>query len=709
MSSTATPLSIGTRDSPLARLQAHAAVDLLAGLLPDHPIRLTPLSSPGDRDQAADLRASPDDFFARDLDNAVLQGELDAAVHSAKDMPDPVTDGLDWFWLPDAEDPRDVLVLPQGRRPEALPDAPRAGISSDRRAAWCLQRFPGARVLPIRGTIEARLAQLDAGRFDLIVMAGAALLRLGLAARISAWIDRAELPTPPGQGALALCFRRGDPLFTRLRTLFVKSVRFVGAGAGDAGVCTMNGIAALRACDVCIHDALLDPALLAELPPHAERCDVGKRGGRDYLSQEQTTACILRHARRGQGVVRLKGGDPGLFGRLAEETEALESLGLPFVVLPGVSSLNTATTGTGLLLTRRGISDGFVARTARTAGGATARTAAATEAHLPHVFFMAGGVAGEIAAQLARDGWPDDTPMAAVFAAGSEDETVVQATLATLAARLEACRAATAGAPVLLLCGTAASRRFRTDLGALRGRRVLLTMSDALLPAAARSVRDFGGRPVMRPLIRLVLCRDDLGWTQRLGSFDWLVLTSPSAAAIMMDALRETGTDLRQLPRLFVTGPGTAARLAPHGIIADAVPPAGVDIRDAVGQVIAPGARVLRLRADRAGGELSALLQARGGHVEDVVLYRNEPIPYTVQPDFDCVLFASGSAVEAFLAQWGDSALAGRTVAAFRGSACTALTRAGVTIDVAATQMSVETCVDELVRHLVRQELRNRL
>jgi uroporphyrinogen-III synthase len=321
---------------------------------------------------------------------------------------------------------------------------------------------------------------------------------------------------------------------------------------------------------------------------------------------------------------------------------------------------------------------------------------------------MAGGVAGEIAAQLTRDGWPADTPMAAVVAAGSDDEMIIEATLATLPARLATRGAATAAAPVLLLCGAAAASRFRADLGALAGRRVLLTMSDALLPAAIRRVRDFGGRPVARPMIRLTLCRDDLGWTHRLDAFDWLVLTSPSAADALVTALREAHTDLRRLPRLFVTGAGTAARLARHGLVADAMPAAGVDVREGALQVLPAGTRVLRLRADRAGGELSSLLTAHGMHVEDIVLYRNEPITYAAPPAFDCALFASGSAVDAFVAQWGAAALAGRTVAAFRGSACAALTRAGVTVDVTAAEMSAERCVEDLARHLMRRELGSR-
>lgn len=766
-------LTVGTRASRLAQIQTASVVERLESLLPGVAFTIRALSSPGDRDRAADLCQAPADFFTRDLDEALLQGVIDCAIHSAKDMADPVADGLDWFWLPWREDARDCLVLARRHpmtlpsrassqddsgshadaadcRPDAssvksvlptplLPPPARIGVSSERRAAWCRRRYPAAQIVPIRGNIEQRLAQLDEGAFDATVMAGAALIRLGLQERISAWLTLEDLPSPPGQGALAITFCAGDPRLTALRTLFVKAVIFAGAGPGDAGLCTVDAVAALQRCDVCLHDALIDPRLLDHLPPHAVRIDVGKRAG--ATAQEQApalrgqapdaegrapaslvqafiTAEILRQARRGLRVVRLKGGDPGLFGRLAEETDALAELGLPFRVIPGVSALQAATSGTGILLTRRGESGGFCALTARRAGGAAAAIGAAERGRLPVVAFMAGGAVASVTAQLRADGWADDTPAAAISAAGCEDETVLTGTLATLAQRLDASGVACGlvdGAtrpqrrppPVLLVCGAPAARRWPRAQGALGSGRVLLTCSAALQGRAAALVRDYGGIPVSRPMVRWQACDDHVDTMSNNGHYDWGILTSPSAVEALMCRMRRRGIDLRSLPPLLATGPGTAACCREYGLVPVENPASdfgSAGLLDCARRRIRPGQQVVRWRSDRAGSALSQELVRIGCEVDDIVLYSNQPVVYGEEPPhFDMVLFTSGSGVESLLAQWGAEALAKRIVVAFPGTAVAALAKAGCNPDVIVPSCTVETAIEALAIESVRR------
>ncbi len=706
---------IGTRSSRLAVVQTRSVVDRLSVMFPGLRFDVVECSAPGDRDKAMDLRQSPVDFFTRDLDEALLCGEIDLAVHSAKDMPDPMPAGLEWVWLPWAGDSRDVMILPPGRTVGDLV-APRAGISSERRAAWCRARWPDARLLPVRGTIEERLAQLDAGSFDVIVMAAAALIRLGIEARITEWIPLSSLPTPAGQGVLGLVFRSGDPVWTRVRSLFIKPVVFVGAGAGMAGACTVDGVEALKSCEVCIHDALLDPALLDLLPPGAERIEAGKRGGGVQCPQKRITEMVLRHARRGRRVVRLKGGDPGIFGRLAEEAEALEAASLPFRILPGVSSLNAATTGTGMLLTRREMSAGFCAMTARTASGGVTDVSVAARGALPVVFFMGVGVAGELADALMREGLPLSTPVAVVFAAGTEEELVIEATLATLTERLAASdllhpvkgedrAAGVTEYPALIVCGEVAGCRMRGDRGALRGMKVLLTASEGMGARGASSVRDFGGNPVCRPMIRLTPVKGPYEWVGHLREKDWLVVTSPAAVDCLLEVLQNERVDVRRLPRLLVAGAGTAARLERNRVLADLMPESDYGspgVLECARKHVAEGARVLRLRSDRAGEGLTEALRGLGLVVDDVVLYRNEPVRYERVPSFDAVIFASGSAVESFVVGWGVRALAGKVVVAFPGSAVVALKAAGVMVDVEAEVSSMERCIEAMAVREVR-------
>jgi len=602
--------------------QTRHVVHRLCGLLPRWTFEIFPLAEPGDQDRVPGLE-SPADFFTHDLD---------FAVHPARDMPDPIPAGLDWFWLPWRDDPCD---------------------------------------------------------------------------------DR---PTSPGQGAIGLSFRIGDRRLVRLRSLFVRPVVFVGAGAGAAGLCTADGLAALKACDLCIHDALLDSSLLAALPANAERIDVGKRAGHSLHTQTETTELILRHARRGRRLVRLKGGDPGLFGRLAEETEALEALGLPFRVIPGVSSLNASTTGSGMMLTRRGVSQGFCAITARMAGGKMTDVSASARSRLPVVFFMAGRAAASVTEQLRRENWPATTPAAAVFAAGTDEETIVDGTLANLASRMadsglvgsttgQSERETSTGLPVLLICGDVAGFRFRRDLGALRGKRVLLTFSEALQESARRQVLDYGGIPVSRPMIRFVPCLEEQSELRDLRSYDWVVLTSSFAVDCLMKSLCRTKTDLRGLPRLLVSGPGTMARLETLGLQADAYLATGSGLLECVSRNLRPGERVLRLRSNLAGAGLSDLLRELGLRVDDVVLYRTEPVGHEHKPRFDIALFAGDSAVESLIAQWGPERLEGKLVAAFPGSACAALAKAGISIDVKASERSVEACIGELALYEVSRAL----
>jgi len=704
---------VGTRSSELALFQTRSVMAHLSELLPEARFEEAQVSSPGDRDLQTDLRESPQDFFTRDLDDGLRSGDLDCAVHSAKDLPDPVPEGIDWCWLPWREDPRDAIVLPVGRTLDELPANPRIGISSERREAYAAEHYPDARQLPIRGNMGERLSQLDNGDFDVAIMAGAALLRLGLADRITEWIPLAELPVPDGQGVLALTFREGDERFLRLRSLFVRCVTIAGAGAGSVGECTLRAIRALERADVCLHDALLDASLLEYLPSNARRMNVGKRCGRKSPRQAEICEQLTIFARRGCRVVRLKGGDPGIFGRLAEEVDALDSLGLPYRVIPGVSSLCTATTGTGMLLTRRGLSRGFSAVTPRMQGGDIAPVDAGVRSRLPVLLFMSLGTIDRSVQELLGDGLPPDTPAAIVFGAGTDEERIVSAELGNIASRLGDSGAATEtgsvdDAPGLLLVGEVARYRFNRQCGALEGRRVLLTGSEALQDISADLVHDFGGIPVQRPLIRLATSAAAVAQLMQLPAYDWVTLTSPSAVRCFMEILQEAEVDVRTVPRLMVAGAGTGRELARHGLHADLEPPgrfSAESLIEAARSVIEPGARILRVRSDKAGPALARALGELGAEVTDRVLYQNERIPYDRLPGFDVVFFASSSAVEAFEALWGIENLEGKTVVAIGQPTVDALETRGAKVDLVGPEATVHASLTALAEKCVRERL----
>ena len=695
-------LKVGTRGSKLAVVQTQNALDKIQALFPQISFELVKLDTPGDRDLKSDLKESPPDFFTRDLDDAVRRGDVDVAVHSAKDLPDPVPEDIDWFWLPWREDPRDAWILAEGRSMDDLPDNPVIGVSSERRDACALRRFPNAVLKPIRGSIIQRLDQLDDGIFDAVLMAGAALNRLDLQNRITEWISLEELCVPAGQGYLAVTFRGDDERLRNLRRYFVKAVRFVGGGVGSADYCTYGGIKDIQSADVCLYDVLMDDALLQNLPARAERVFVGKRCGAHSLKQDEISSLIGVYARQGKRVVRLKGGDPGLFGRLAEETAELDRLDIPYHVRAGVSALTAATTGTGMLLTRRGIARGFCAMTPRAARGDIAGIARDVRAKLPLVLFMSVKIAPDMAGELIEEGWDPATRAAVVFNAGADDQRVLSFTLESL--RAEPDELETTTAPGLLVFGPAAESLFKEERGVLRGKRVLLTCSEAIMDKAVRHVIDFGGVPVARPMIRLLPCTEIKHKLTKLSDYDWVVLTSPASVNFFMKMVLDSGVDLRALPKIMTCGPGSANAFKPYGIIPDLTPPmiySAEGLAEAMADMDFQGKRVLRLRSEKAGTLLADVLFKKGAQVDDEILYQNEFIEYPELPDFDIVFFASASAVESCLEQADKETLHGKYILAIGKPTATALEERGLKCDCIADKATVPGAIDTLARNYI--------
>jgi len=698
MTKSTTVLKAGTRPSKLALTQTRDALDRIEAMLEDIVFDMVPITSIGDTDRTTDLRESPPDFFTKELDDALMAGLVDFAVHSAKDLPSPLAEGIDWFWLSWREEPRDALILAPGRTLADLPDNPIIGVSSERREAYCSRKFPNAIQKTIRGNIEERIAQVDRGDFDIVIMAGAALNRLSLVDRITEWIPLDELEVPEAQGYLAITFREGDQRLMALRNLFTRAVVFAGAGVSNKDLCTVATLNALKQCDVCLYDSLIDNTLLNELAPHAEAIDVGKRCGAHSKEQHETTKLICECVRQSKLVLRLKGGDPGIFGRLAEETEALEKLGIPFRVIPGISALQAATTGTGMLLTRRDVSRGFVALTPRMHGGGLAPCDAAMKDKLPVIYYMSIRAIDRIAAQLLENGHSPDTPVAVIFNAGGEDEQIFRMALDELT---DCEQTRCMRQPGLIIVGDITTYSYKTDLGALQGKRILITCSDAIQRKTADQVRDYGGKPVQFPLIRLQ-CRHDVAL--QCATYDWLSITSPSSVRAFMEIISYQKIDFRTIPKIMVCGRGTASEFAEYGIRVDAQPEEGFSAESLIGlagELVKPGEKVLRVRSDKAGPDLAIALREFGAEVDDAVIYDNKRIDYEALPPFDAVFFASASGVESLIGQWGTEALGGKTIIVIGKPTADALGRFGLKPDVVAREATVPGAIQSLAEHLV--------
>ncbi len=208
----------------------------------------------------------------------------------------------------------------------------------------------------------------------------------------------------------------------------MKPVVFIGAGPGAADLITLRGAQRLAAAEVVLFDALTDPAL-RNLAPKARWIDVGKRGFCDSTGQVAINALLVRHAQRGQAVVRLKGGDPSVFGRLEEELQALAGAGIPAEVVPGVTAAIAAAAATQRPLTRRGSGRSVSLTTAMTRSGELQATRTADT----EVFYMAGRQLGRLGRRLREAGWPSDTPVLVVSRAGWPDQMASDHRASTMA------------------------------------------------------------------------------------------------------------------------------------------------------------------------------------------------------------------------------------------------------------------------------------
>ncbi len=453
----------------------------------------------------------------------------------------------------------------------------------------------------------------------------------------------------------------------------------LGAGPGDPGLLTLAGRDALASADVVVHDALVDGRVLALAPASARRMYAGKRAGQHRFPQEQIHRILISHARRGLSVIRLKGGDPFVFGRGGEEAEACRLAGVPFRVIPGVSSGNAVPALAGIPVTHRGLASAVAFVTGHAQSGKEDAIAWASLAHFPGtlVFFMSMKALGSISRNLRAHGMHPSTPAAAIRSGSLPDQNVVVGTLATLPRRAQHL-----GTPALVVVGEVVRMRSRlAPLGKawarrpLSGRTVGVTRSPERASELSRRLEELGATVLPIPCIRHAPPRSAGPWKQAVdrlagGHFDWLVVSSPQAAAALGEALAASGRDARALGGVHIAalGPGTASALASLGMTPDLLP------RDSSTQGLLKAFRgrrpgsILLPRSDIAPQALQTGLEALGARVEAVTAYRTLAASLSAQAleplregRLDAVLLASSSAAVSFAASLRKASLRCRT------------------------------------------------
>ena len=484
-------------------------------------------------------------------------------------------------------------------------------------------------------------------------------------------------------------------------------VWLVGAGCGGPELITVKGLSLVESCDVLLYDSLSARELLERARPDCERIDVGKRYGGRAASQEEINGLLIRKAREGKMVVRLKGGDPYVFGRGGEEMLALREAGIACEEVPGISSAIAAPAAAGIPVTHRGLSRSV---TVLTASSLTEGEERLTEADYGALARLSGTLVilmgmhhlKELTDRLIGAGMPPSRPAAVVMEGATDRQKWVRAPLERLAEEAE--RAGLKAPAVIVIGETAAlhlapmdfsesndwplgpspqgivphgisPQRISTQrtfpqgklprgaaeqqvFGPLSGVRVGVTGTEGFAARLAAALGKQGAETVKLSFLETVPSERPL---PELSGFSWLVFTSPNGVRIFLEKMKQERRDLRTLAgkRIAVIGPGTGETLAESGLIFDLMP----EIHDAshLGAALAermgPGERALLLRSELGSPALTQKLSGAGREYEDFALYELREKPGQREKVFrrlrenppDYLLFGSASGVRSFV------------------------------------------------------------
>jgi uroporphyrinogen III methyltransferase/synthase len=482
------------------------------------------------------------------------------------------------------------------------------------------------------------------------------------------------------------------------------TVYLVGAGPGDPGLLTARALELIGIADVIVHDRLIPDAALDGARPDAERLYVGKEGGGPSVSQDEIGRLLVTEGRAGRAVVRLKGGDPFVFGRGGEEAELLRDADVPFEIVPGVTAGVAAPAYAGIPVTHRDAASAVAFVTGHEDPDKL-ESALDWSALAPFpgtlVVYMGVRTLDAIARALIAAGRPGSEPAAIIERGTLPRQRVVVATLQTIAAV-----AAERGirAPAISVFGPVAALHERLrwmDLRPLSGRSVAVTRARAQSSALARSLRELGAAVVEAPAIRIAPIA---GSAPELSGYDLVCLTSPNGVRLLFERLRAAGRDARALAgaRVAAIGPGTARALSEHGVIADVVPERFV--AEGLVQALAdtPVSRALIARAAVARDVLPEALRARGAEVDVLELYATVAEPLTDEQraavaGVDYVTFTSSSTVHFFFEQAGEDAAPGARLVSIGPVTSEALRSHGREPDVEAGRHDIDGLLEALV------------
>lgn len=453
-------------------------------------------------------------------------------------------------------------------------------------------------------------------------------------------------------------------------------VYLVGAGPGRADLITVRGAEVLKAADCIIYDKLANLALLKFAQPDAEvihvpnlsRAQSRERIGSGSCTQDQINKLLVEKAGSGQTVVRLKGGDPCIFGRAGQEVAALTEAGIDFEMVPGVTAATAAAEYAGIILTDRDYSSQVVFITGQEAEGKQKSNIdwdLLAKFSGTIVFYMAMGNLQLIAKRLIRNGMEEETPAAVITNATLPSQKTVRASLKQIT---EKCKENKIEPPAIVVIGTAADAKLNWFMNKPLFSRSIVVTRDANSNADfAAKIISKGGNPIEFTTIKikpLTQTSEFLKTLAKIAEYDWIIFTSTNGAASFFDVLQRLDKDARVFAsaKIAAIGSETAAKLGQFGIKADFVP--NVFTSKELGKQLISfanlqGKKVLLLRSELASNELSQLLDIAGAEVDNVPVYTTVTVKSQCSPllekiksgEIDWLTFASPSSVRGFLEQ----------------------------------------------------------
>jgi uroporphyrinogen III methyltransferase/synthase len=448
------------------------------------------------------------------------------------------------------------------------------------------------------------------------------------------------------------------------------TVYLVGAGPGDAGLLTLRGAELLGRADVVVYDALVNADLLRLAPASAQVIYGGKRAKDHAIPQEDLNQLLVKLAKEGKTVVRLKGGDPYVFGRGGEEAEELAAAGVPFEVVPGISSAVAGPNYAGIPITHRDHCSSFMVITGHedpTKEESNLDWAAIARAPGTKVVLMGVERIANIAGALMQHGMAAATPVAMVRWGTTGQQQTIEGTLGTIAGIVAEKKFT---APAVTVIGGVVGLRGKLNWFEHRplfGQRVVVSRTREQASQLSRRLLELGAEVLEIPTIRIVPPKNKENLRdafEGLGGYDWIVFTSPNGVTAFFDYFFKIHEDIRSFGglRIAAVGPATAAKLKELHLGVDLMPAEYVaaDIAKAFKKIDVENCKILLARAEVANPELPKALEALGAIVDDVAFYQTVPetedfngaAQKLLEGGADWLTFTSSSTVENFHARF---------------------------------------------------------